>query len=403
MVFFKTLQRVVRLFGGNGLSFVHARPIVATLQPLAMSVLATFAAELLARDAAELGARWQEQAPSFAPRLPERMALAGREEAERIVRVFADALREESHGPDAVMRAGWGFGAAAYAASLSLHYMLKEIDLLEAILLFACERAAESVEAPMSTASDGVAVARRLQRVRTLFTLAATKGFTRSYVEALQEQYRTLRHDLRNPLGTIKNAVSLMSDETVPAEQRSDPRFRQMVVRNATSMDATIGRRLSDSSALAPALAQQEVSLRDVALHVRRSLRDEAGERGCQVEVDASLPTVLTDSVSFELVLRSVTAAALRTSRRGATVTIGLGGQKERATVVHIAFEPADGAPRLAERDALGFAAELSKSTGGRVWSEMPGVVSVEVPVARPGELTPDSAAAIEQEAGSRE
>jgi hypothetical protein len=37
------------------------------------------------------------------------------------------------------------------------------------------------------------------------------------------------------------------------------------------------------------------------------------------------------------------------------------------------------------------------------VWSEMPGVVSVEVPVARPGELTPDSAAAIEQEAGSRE
>src|SRR5215211_6161470 len=296
MVFFKTLQRVVRLFGGNGLSFVHARPIVATLQPLAMSVLATFAAELLARDAAELGARWQEQAPSFAPRLPERMALAGREEAERIVRVFADALREESHGPDAVMRAGWGFGAAAYAASLSLHYMLKEIDLLEAILLFACERAAESVEAPMSTAADGVAVARRLQRVRTLFTLAATKGFTRSYVEALQEQYRTLRHDLRNPLGTIKNAVSLMSDETVPAEQRSDPRFRQMVVRNATSMDATIGRRLSDSSALAPALAQQEVSLRDVALHVRRTLRDEAGERGCQVEVDASLPTVLTDS-----------------------------------------------------------------------------------------------------------
>src|SRR3712207_499905 len=269
-----------------------------------MSALAQYAAELLVRDAAELGARWQEQAPSFAPRSRERSAVADLAEAERVVLAMADALREAAGGPDGVIRAGWALGSAAYRADISLHYMLKEIDLLEAILLYACERAAESVEAPMSTAAEGIAVTRRLQRARTLFTLAAAKGFTHAYMGALREQYRMLRHDLRNPLGTIKSAVALMGDETVPAERRNDPRFHQMLVRNASTLDAAIGERLSDASLHVPAFARQETSLRDVALHVRRSLRDEAGERGCKVEIGEALPTVLTDSVSFELVLK---------------------------------------------------------------------------------------------------
>lgn len=367
-----------------------------------MSALSLFTVALLTRDAADLGARWQEQAPSFAPRTPERPALAEPAEAERVVRVFADALREETSGPDAVMRAGWGFGSAAYQTNLSLHYMLKEIDLLVAILLYACERGAESVEAPMCTAADGIAVSRRLQRAVTLFTLAAAKGFTHAYVEELQEHYRALRHDLRNPLGTIKSAVSLMGDETVPMEQRSDPRFRQMVARNATSMDAVIGKRLSDASILVPAFARQEVSLRDVALHVRRSLRDEANERGSKVEVGEALPTVLTDSASFELVLRSVTAAALRAARRGSLVAIDLAELRERSAVVSVGYEPAEGAERLDDSGALEFATELAEGTGARVWADSIGHISVEVPIARAGALTPRSVQAVAEAEAQR-
>ena len=367
-----------------------------------MSALAQFTAEHLMRAAADLGARWQEQAPAFAPRTPERSALSGPGEAEEVVRVLADALHDETRGPDAVMRAGWGFGSAAYRANLSLHYMLKEIDLLVAILLFACERASEDVEAPIATAADGIAVARRLQRAQTLFTLAAAKGFTHAYVEELQEHYRALRHDLRNPLGTIKSAVSLMGDETVPVEQRTDPRFRQMVARNATSMDAVIGKRLSDASILVPAFARQEVSLRDVALHVRRSLRDEANERGGRVEVGEALPTVLTDSASFELVLRSVTAAALRAARRGTVVAIDLAELRDRSAVVSVGYEPAEGAERLDETGALAFATELGAGTGAKVWVDGAGHLSVEVPVARAGALTPRSVAAVAEAEAQR-
>jgi hypothetical protein len=58
-----------------------------------------------------------------------------------------------------------------------------------------------------------------------------------------------LRHDLRNPIGTIRSALSLMADETVPEEARRSPRFSAMIERNTTSLDQMIVARLSDAEA----------------------------------------------------------------------------------------------------------------------------------------------------------
>ena len=85
-------------------------------------------------------------------------------------------------------------------------------------------------------------------RVGALVPTGRRHGFMHAYLEALRLHYRTLRHDLRNPLGTIRGALALMEDETVPLEARSGPRVRAMVGRNAGSLDALIGAELGDAA-----------------------------------------------------------------------------------------------------------------------------------------------------------
>jgi hypothetical protein len=348
-----------------------------------VSRLAAFIADVLTREAPELSARWQRQARAVAPRAPDRGSSVDADWSERLVHAVASAVRGDAHAHDTVMRAGWDYAAGVYAAGMSLHYMLKELDLLSAMVLYAGERALAEQAPPGATAADGVGLARGVQRVFSLLTLAASKGFTHAYVAHLREEYRDLRHDLRNPIGTIRNAVSLMEDESIPVELRSSPRYRAMVARNAKSIDAMISDRLGDASTLAPAFGRQEVSLHDIALSVRRDLRDEARRKNCNVVVDAALPMLLVDSAGFELALRSTVTAALARAPRGTPVTISLRDEQAGSAVVAVAFGQADGDARdvaTPRAGTLDFARELLELAGGQLWSEAGGwCLEVEV------------------------
>jgi signal transduction histidine kinase len=349
-----------------------------------VSRLAPFFADVLTGDAPELHARWRRQARAVAPRSPERSSSIDDDQSEPLVHAVASALRGDAHAHDTVVRAGRDYAAGVYAAGMSLHQMLKELDLLSTMVLYAGERALVGRPPSGATAADGVGVARSVQQIFALLTLSACKGFTDAYLARLRDSYRDLRHDLRNPLGTIENAVSLMEDESLPPELRASPRYRAMVTRNARSIDALISDRLGDASTLTPDFGRQEVSLRDVALAVRRDLRDEARRKGCEVVVDAALPTVLVDAASFELALRSVVAAALARAHRGTPVAVSLRAEQPRSAVVAVTFRPADdetrgGAPRVS---SLETAHELLEHAGGQLWSEAGGWY-LEVAVSR--------------------
>jgi len=156
-------------------------------------------------------------------------------------------------------------------------------------------------------------------------------------------------------------------------------------VRNAMALDAVISERLSDASALVPAFGRQEVSLRDVALTVRRALRGEAAETECEIVVGDSLPTVLVDSTGFELALKSAVTAALHAAPPGSTIGVDLREQRQGSAVIAVTFE--EGGARATGRSvggaALDFARELLERAGGggsgRVWSEAGGIC-LEVP-----------------------
>ena len=344
--------------------------------------LAHVIAGALTAEAADLGARWLTQSRAVAPRAD----AAPDVDAAGLVRRVACVLRDDPSCHDGVLRGGWEYGAAAYAAGRSLHYTLKELNLLTAMLLYAAERTA-ATSAPDATAAAAFAVARKVHKATALLALSAAKAFTHGYVADLQQHYRVLRHDLRNPLGTIKSAVSFMEDTTVPEEVRNSPRYRSMIARNATSMDGLIGAQLSDASLMGPAFAQHEVSLADVAQAVRRDLREEAAERQCVIEADPALPTARVDAGSVELSLKLAVAAALRAAVPGSRVGISLRSLGEHAVSLAVTFEPAGPTPADAA-DPFDFARDLATMAGGRLTVHS-GAVDLEFPLppAAPNEL----------------
>lgn len=341
-----------------------------------MSRLAEQIAVALRTEAVELTARWKAQVRSHAPRASDERASGADVEtsdAESIVDAVADAIAGASSWQTDLMRRSWSLGSVAHHAGVTLHYMLKEVDLLVAMVLYVCERELGEVK---GTPVEGIQIARRLHEAGSLLRLTAAKGFTHSYLDSLRDRYQTLRHDLRNPLGTIKSAISMMDDATVPVELRTDPRFRAMVTRNATSLDGLIGVELGDDAAHELAFSRQRISLRDIAFAVRRDLREQYLAIPCRIEVSEGLPTISADPMGFELMLKAVLVTLLGQASPGSTIRIEKAEVRDRAVIISVTSEEPDtGRETL---PALVLATELSVQTGVRVWAEGP--VFLEVP-----------------------
>ena len=262
----------------------------------------------------ELAVRWEAQVKSVALMDDARQIRSSDEEsaARRFVIAMLGALSSDDREAEEAIACGLQFGADAFDRGTSLHHTMKALDLLSAMTLYAVETACGEVAPPETTAAQGVRLARQLQRRAALLSLAATRGYTQAYAEALRERFRHLRHDLRNPLGTIKSVLALMDDESVPPDARTDPRFQAMAKRNARSLEDLIADRLSDAAALLPIVPSQDVSLRAIACAVRRELRDEMERHGVTLLVETSSPFGRVDVPGLELLLRGALQATLQ-------------------------------------------------------------------------------------------
>ena len=220
--------------------------------PAFAAVRGRVATALLA-EASRIATRWEAQSRTVALREPtEKRHGAQTTTATALVASLATALASDGATSDDLVALGLAVGADAFALGGSMHHALKGLDLLLAMTLYAMETAVTGeFEA---SAADGVKLSRRLQQSSSLLTLAASKGYTQAMTDAMRDRFRHLRHDLRNPLGTIKSVLSMMDDETMPAEARTDPRFRAMAKRNARSLGDLIADRLSENAPL-PAVA----------------------------------------------------------------------------------------------------------------------------------------------------
>lgn len=217
------------------------------------------------------------------------------------------------------------FGRAAFARGASIHHVLRALDLLLALTLASVESALSQVDedALLTTAADGVRLSRRLTRRGALLASAAARGFMDAYDEALRDHLRHLRHDLRNPLGTIKSVLALMDDDSVPLEARGNPNFRAMALRNAKSLEELIALRLGDVASLLPTVAGQDVSVHALVSAVCRDLRSEAQRRGVSISIDPDGPYGRLDATGLELLLRELLHATLQECESGERLHLG--------------------------------------------------------------------------------
>ena len=294
-------------------------------------------------------------------------------QAERVVRAVVACLDRDARCHGEVMRIAWEAGLAAHEAGLSVHHVLCDADLLLAVLLTAVEDASRAGELADATVAEAFEVARRLQRAVGLHTQAATTSYLHALVGAMRASWRVLRHDLRNPLGTIQGALSLMEDETLPEAARTGPRIRAMLARNAVALDGLISARLDDRFAEALVAVPQEVSLRDVAIAVRRTLREAVRHAECEIVVDDALPAARVDEAALELTLGTLLLAALSCARPGDVLRVeaapGRSGRAGRAVTLCIVRERSgDGdAADAWDPDDLALPIELAGEYGGHV------------------------------------
>jgi signal transduction histidine kinase len=369
-------------------------------EPATFAALRLHIAGILQRQSSDIAARWEEQARIVALR---ESGDAGRSEqrntAVALVESLAATLASDGATSNTLVALGLGFGVDAFELGGSLHHTLKGLDLLSAMTLYAMEGAVAGATFAGATVADGIRISRRLQQGSSLLTLAVTKGYTQAMSDAMRDRFRHLRHDLRNPLGTIKSVLAMMDDETMPAEARAHPRFRAMAKRNARSLGELIADRLSDVAAILPTFAQQSVSLRTIACGVRRDLRAEAEARAVTVLVAGTRVRVVVDAVGLELMLHEMLLAALHEAGSGDEVSIDFGEARDGRVTVVLLCTPAR--PPVAEPGALDRLTALAARVGAELGLGDEIVLSIPVQRANEPDPSPEQAAPMSVEAAA--
>jgi signal transduction histidine kinase len=279
---------------------------------------------------------------------------------------------EESEA--AAVATGLQFGVEAFARGASLHHTVKAVNVLIAMVTRAIEQGVVDTS-PGGTIADGVWLAQRLQGRAGPLSLAVIRGYTQAQGDALRDRFRHLRHDLRNPLGTIKSVLALMDDESVPPEARANANFRAMAKRNARSLEEMIAERLGDATLPLPAMVDHDVSVQNVAESVHRGLRMEAERRGVVVLIDASELRGRFDVPGLELLLQAVLEAALQEARTGEQLRIRFNETDEGRIAVRLSHE-SNHAP-VERRGVLDRLAALARNIGASATLADPIVISL--------------------------
>jgi signal transduction histidine kinase len=246
------------------------RPLAADTP--AFAALRSRVATALQSQADGIAARWEAESRVASLHEPSGRRRAGALSlSPALVASLAAVLSPDGPTPDSLVALGLAVGSDAFELGGSLHDALGDVDLLTGMMLHVVETSvANETDA---SAADGVRVSRQLQQASSRLTLAVAKGFTQAMAVGMRDRFRQLRHDLRNPLGTIRSVLAIIDDETISVEEREHPRFRAMARRNAWSLGELITERLSDVEAAAlvgPVLPVQGSSrAQEIATQVR--------------------------------------------------------------------------------------------------------------------------------------
>lgn len=401
----------------------------AALPPNALA--AALAAHLRAARS-EIVGRWLERIAARVAIEPGRIFPS--EELLNHVPVLLDGLAEqlESPGRDpggsaGVLAKAMELGALRHEQGFDAYEILKEHEILAKII---SANLAEFIERenPPGTRAEAVDCWQRLGDALETIRQAALTNFLRLWSDRVNEREERLRrfnrmvsHELKNRVGAIRGAVSLLEEPWLAEAERE--RFQRMVRENAEGLQLVLENLITLSRLEEDARQQRNVLLPQAVAEVMRQLRAGAELHRVEIRVDSGLPNVEVDAAAVELCMANYLSNAIKYSdpqqperwvevsgelvfsdadeRRSELVVRvrdnGIGvPEAARARLFDRFYRAHEGGASDVEGTGLGLniVRETVQSLGGRAWAEFPPDRGTVFAFALPSRRVEDAASA---------
>lgn len=156
---------------------------------------------------------------------------------------------------------------------------------------------------------------------------ANDEGCTLEKVDKLKKEFLSLAsHELRTPLATLKNAITLISDESGGPINETQRKFITIANRNIDKLALIINDffLLADLESGAVELAKSEIPVNETVENAIDIFSDLAKTSGVVIyfEPDRSLKHIVADRQKILHVLTNLISNAIKFSQHGGTVTI---------------------------------------------------------------------------------
>ncbi|MFA6320367.1 MAG: HAMP domain-containing sensor histidine kinase [Candidatus Omnitrophota bacterium] len=161
----------------------------------------------------------------------------------------------------------------------------------------------------------------------SLWAKGNTKSCKPEEVDRLKKEFLSLAsHELRTPLATIKNAVSLISDESSGPLNETQRKFLTITNRNVDKLAIIINDffLLSDLESGCVELLRSEIDLNETIENAIDVFSDLAKSNDVAIyfEPDRTIKRLIADRQKIMHVLTNLISNAIKFSRNGGTVTI---------------------------------------------------------------------------------
>ena len=209
-------------------------------------------------------------------------------------------------------------GALRHSQGFDAYEILKEHELLGAIIIAFLGEIIDEV-GTMATPRELLETWERIARSTELIRQATMTHFLRLSHEQVQERENRLRrfnrmvsHQLKNRVGAIHGAASLLPESWLAAEERE--RFHRIILQNATGLRQVLEDLEALSRVDSESRQRRNVLLPQAAAESARQLRDAVRAKGVAVRIADDLPAVEVDAATVELCLTNYLSNAIKYS-----------------------------------------------------------------------------------------
>lgn len=318
-------------------------------------------------------------------------------------------------------------GAMRHEQGFGAHQILKEQELLGAIILAFLEDVVEDIDVPC-TRRELVACFRRAGEAIEIVRQTTTNHFLQLWADRAHEREHRLRrfnrmvsHELRNRVTAIQGAANLLEEDWLDDDRRR--RLHRLVIENGQALHQMLENLEALSHLDSDARQQRNILLPQAAAEVVRQLRSQAQSASVDVRIDHSLPAIEVNAAAVELCLANYLSNAIKysdASRKEKWVEIsgdfrpreasGEGGEliiRVRDNGIGI---PAESRERLFQQFyrahsetitevsgtglGLSIVRETAEALGGRAWAEFPEDGTTVFAFSLPSRREEDAAAA---------